>query len=141
MPNVRRYYNRIQFNSLSLLSVDNLAHVQERLHADDGEEVPHRVVEVCLDYETVVLDLDNVVNDCGHLFVLHCGNELLTSLNNTHDLPTEVTVSGHSSVVHAIVVLALCGDVWFTGQVGLVRPLWPVVDDLLVKHTMVGLLL
>lgn len=81
------------------------------------------------------------MNDCGHLFVLHCRNELLTTLNDAHDLPPEVTVAGHSSVVHALVVLALGGDVWFTGQVRFVCPLRPVVDDLLVKHTMVGFLL
>ena len=92
---------------MPLLSVDNLADVEEGLHADDGKQVPHRIVEVGLDYKTVVLDLDDVVHDCGHLFVLHCGNELLAALNDAHDLPTEVAVAGHSSVVHGFKVLAL----------------------------------
>lgn len=122
------------------MPVDNLAHVEEGLHAYEGEQVTHRVVEVRLHYETIVLDLDYVVNDCGHLFVLHGCNKLLATLYDAHDLPTEVTVARHSTVVHALVVLALRGDVWFTGQVRLFSPLRPVIYDLLVKHAVVSLL-
>lgn len=72
--------------------------VHEMWRGDDGQQVKLGEAEIRFDIYAAALDGNDVVDYGGHVHVVHCGDELLTAVNHTHDLPAGLAVSRHASI-------------------------------------------
>ena len=86
-----------------------LANIHHRLSSEQGHQVHYCIVEIGFDCYAVVLNLNNVMNNCCQLLVINCSNKLLFSIHNAHNLPSKMTIARYATVSHLLSALKLRG--------------------------------
>lgn len=83
---------------LLLELLTDLSNIHERLCCKHNQNIKNCKVEIGFDLNTIILNLNDVMNYGCHFLVINCCNEVLLSVYNAHNLWSEMTILRYSAI-------------------------------------------